>query len=191
ILNLNVLKQGNLEILKIDADTKKPLANAEIKVTINGKDQTVKTNEKGIATIKNITHSTKGTVVEIKAPTGYVLNKTSKDFTIEANKTIKVTLENKEQLGIAKLFKEDLETGNNAQGAATLEGAVYGLYQADGTKIKSVTLKNINGKVQAEVKDLKLGSYYWIEEKAPAGYNLNTNKIHFELVYGDQNQETV
>lgn len=191
ILNLNVLKQGNLEILKIDAKTKKPLANAEIKVTINGKDQTVKTDKNGKATIKNVTHGTKGTVVEIKAPTGYILNKTSKDFTIEANKTIKVTLENKEQLGIAKLFKEDLETGNNAQGAATLEGAVYGLYQADGTKIKSVTLKNINGKVQAEVKDLKLGSYYWIEEKAPAGYNLNTNKIHFELVYGDQNQETV
>ncbi|WP_368265254.1 collagen binding domain-containing protein, partial [Enterococcus innesii] len=191
ILNLNVLKQGNLEILKIDADTKKPLANAEIKVTIDGKDQTVKTNEKGIATIKNITHGTKGTVVEIKAPTGYILNKTSKDFTIEANKTIKMTLENKEQLGIAKLFKEDLETGNNAQGAATLEGAVYGLYQADGKKIKSVTLKNVNGKVQAEVKDLKLGSYYWIEEKAPKGYNLNTNKIHFELVYGGQDKETV
>lgn len=297
VLNLNVLKQGNLEILKIDADTKEPLANAEIKVTIAGKDQTVKTNDKGIATIKNITHGTKGTVVEIKAPTGYILNKTSKDFTIEANKTIKVTLENKaqkgtitidksgvefgknmpsdrytlagnvfevyagstitgdpvdtittndagkaqtkaldlgtytikettastgyvrntatwtveltyagqdveitnvtqnienqEQKGIARIFKEDAETGNNAQGAATLEGAIYGLYQADGKKIKSVTLKNINGKVQAEVRDLKLGSYYWIEEKAPAGYNLNTNKIHFELVYGGQDKETV
>ena len=162
ILNLNVLKQGNLEILKIDADTKEPLANAEIKVTIDGKDQTVKTNEKGIAFVKDIMHGTKGTVVEIKAPTGYVLNKTSQDFAIEANKTIKVTLENKEQLGIARIFKEDEETGNKAQGAATLEGAVYGLYQADGTKIKSVTLKNINGKVQAEVKDLKLGSYYWL-----------------------------
>ncbi|OTO05121.1 VaFE repeat-containing surface-anchored protein [Enterococcus sp. 5B3_DIV0040] len=297
VLNLNVLKQGNLEILKIDADTKKPLANAEIKVTINGKDQTVKTNEKGIATVKNLTHGTKGTVVEIKAPTGYILNKTSKDFTIEANKTIKVTLENKaqqgtitidksgvefgktmpndryalagnvfevfagstasgkpvdtittdvkgkaktkalplgtyavkektasagyvlnptvyvvklsyagqnvaitnadqkienkEQKGIARIFKEDVETGNNAQGAATLEGAVYGLYQADGKKIKSVTLKNINGKVQAEVKDLKLGAYYFLEEKAPVGYNLNTNKIHFELVYGGQDKETV
>lgn len=191
VLNLNVLKQGNLEILKIDADTKKTLANAEIKVTINGKDQTVKTNDKGIATIKNLTHGTKGKVVEIKAPTGYVLNKTSKDFTIEANKTIKVTLENREQKGIARIFKQDAETGNNAQGAATLEGAVYGLYQADGTKIKSVTLKNINGKVQAEVRDLKLGAYYFLEEKAPVGYNLNTNKIHFELVYGDQNKETV
>ncbi|BDP81214.1 VaFE repeat-containing surface-anchored protein [Enterococcus faecium] len=191
ILNLNVLKQGNLEILKIDADTKEPLANAEIKVTIAGKDQTVKTNDKGIATIKNLTHGTKGTVVEIKAPSGYVLNKTSKDFTIEANKTVRVTLENKEQKGIARIFKEDAETGNNAQGAATLEDAVYGLYQADGKKIKSVTLKNINGRVQAEIADLKLGDYYWVEEQAPVGYNLNTNKIHFSLVYGDQNQETV
>ncbi|OOG23225.1 hypothetical protein BZK37_17935 [Enterococcus casseliflavus] len=297
LLRLNVLKQGNLEILKIDADTKEPLANAEIKVTINGKDQTVKTNDKGIATIKNITHGTKGTLVEIKAPSGYVLNNTRKDFTIEANKTIKVTLENdaqkgtitidksgvefgknmpsdrytlagnvfevyagptitgdpvdtittnaagkaqtkaldlgtytikettastgyvrntatwtveltyagqdveitnvtqniknQEQKGIARIFKQDAETGNNAQGAATLEGAVYGLYQADGTKIKSVTLKNINGKVQAEVRDLKLGAYYFLEEKAPVGYNLNTNKIHFELVYGGQDKETV
>ncbi|WP_179189901.1 SpaA isopeptide-forming pilin-related protein, partial [Enterococcus faecium] len=89
ILNLNVLKQGNLEILKIDADTKEPLANAEIKVTIAGKAQTVKTDKNGKATIKNLTHGTKGTVVEIKAPTGYILNKTSKNFTIEANKTIK------------------------------------------------------------------------------------------------------
>ncbi|MDL4883457.1 SpaA isopeptide-forming pilin-related protein, partial [Enterococcus gallinarum] len=96
ILHLNVLKQGNLEIQKIDADTKKPLANAEIKVTINGKDQTVKTDKNGKAMIKNLTHGTKGSVVEVKAPTGYVLNKTSKDFTIEANKTIKVTIENKE-----------------------------------------------------------------------------------------------
>ncbi|MBF0726202.1 VaFE repeat-containing surface-anchored protein [Enterococcus faecalis] len=191
ILHLNVLKQGNLEIQKIDADTKKPLANAEIKVTINGKDQTVKTDKNGKAMIKNLTHGTKGSVVEIKAPTGYVLNKTSKNFTIEANKTIKVVLENQEQKGSARIFKEDAETGNNAQGAATLEGAIYGLYQVDGKKIKSVTLKNINGKVQAEVRDLKLGSYYWLEEKAPAGYNLNTNKIHFELVYGDQNKETV
>ncbi|OTN93656.1 VaFE repeat-containing surface-anchored protein [Enterococcus faecium] len=191
VLNLNVLKQGNLEILKIDADTKAPLANAEIKVMIAGKAQTVKTDKNGKATIKNLTHGTKGTVVEIKAPTGYILNKTSKDFTIEANKTIKIVLENKEQLGIAKLVKEDAETGNNAQGAATLEGAVYGLYQADGKKLQSVTLKTTNGKVQAEVRELKLGSYYWIEEKAPAGYTLNTNKLPFELVYGGQDRETV
>ncbi|OTN95696.1 hypothetical protein A5810_000001, partial [Enterococcus faecium] len=56
VLNLNVLKQGNLEILKIDADTKEPLANAEIKVTIAGKSQTVKTDKNGKATIKNLTH---------------------------------------------------------------------------------------------------------------------------------------
>ncbi|WP_086323512.1 SpaA isopeptide-forming pilin-related protein, partial [Enterococcus faecium] len=190
-LNLNVLKQGNLEILKIDADTKEPLANAEIKVTIAGKDQTVKTDKNGKATIKNLTHGTKGTVVEIKAPIGYILNKTSKDFTIEANKTIKITLENKEQLGIARISKEDAETGDNAQGKASLENAVYGLYQADGKKLQSVTLKTTNGKVQAEVRELKLGKYFWLEEKAPAGYTLNTNKLPFELVYGGQDRETV
>ncbi|EOS7785730.1 VaFE repeat-containing surface-anchored protein [Enterococcus hirae] len=298
VLKLVVLKQGNLEIQKIDADTKKPLANAEIKVTFDGKTQTVKTDANGKATIKNITHGTKGTVVEIKAPTGYVINNVTKNFTVEANKTITVTLENKvqlgsvtlykedtrtgekaygenytlsgavyglysakdnkkiqsvtlqevngkvqatveklalglyyfveekapvgyildqtkhgfelkyggqdketvsisltvkdqAQLGIARIFKEDAETGNQAQGVANLENAVYGLYQADGTKIKSVTLKNINGRVQAEVKDLKLGKYFWLEEQAPIGYNLNTDKLAFELVYGGQDKETV
>ncbi|EOS7964864.1 VaFE repeat-containing surface-anchored protein [Enterococcus hirae] len=190
-LNLNVLKQGNLEIQKIDADTKKPLANAEIKVTFDGKTQTVKTDANGKATIKDLMDGTKGTVVEVNAPMGYVLNNVTKNFTIEANKTVTVVLENKEQLGIARIFKEDAETGNMAQGSASLENAVYGLYQADGTKIKSVTLKNINGRVQAEVKDLKLGAYYWIEEQAPVGYNLNTDKLAFELVYGGQDKETV
>ncbi|EOW1885803.1 VaFE repeat-containing surface-anchored protein, partial [Enterococcus hirae] len=191
ILKLIVLKQGNLEIQKIDADTKKPLANAEIKVTFDGKTQTVKTDANGKATIKDLMDGTKGTVVEVNAPMGYVLNNVTKNFTIEANKTVTVVLENKEQLGIARIFKEDAETGNMAQGSASLENAVYGLYQADGTKIKSVTLKNINGRVQAEVKDLKLGAYYWIEEQAPVGYNLNTDKLAFELVYGGQDKETV
>ena len=191
ILRLNVLKQGNFEIVKIDANTKEPLANAEFKVTMNGKDQIVKTDENGKATIKDILHGTTGTVVEVTAPTGYVINNVSKSFTIQANQTITFTFDNKEQLGIARIIKEDAETGNQAQGAATLENAVYGLYQADGTKIKSVTLKNINGRVQAEITDLKLADYYWLEEQAPVGYNLNTNKIYFSLIYGDQTQETV
>ena len=191
VLKLNVLKQGNLEIVKIDANTKEPLANAEFKVTMNGKDQIVKTDENGKATIKDILHGTTGTVVEVTAPTGYVINNASKSFTIQANQTITLTFDDKEQLGIARIIKEDAETGNQAQGAASLENAVYGLYQADGTKIKSVTLKNINGRVQAEIRDLKLGEYFWLEEKAPTGYNLNTNKIYFSLIYGDQTQETV
>ena len=191
ILKLVVLKQGNLEIVKIDADTKEPLANAEFKVTMNGKDQIVKTDENGRATIKDILHGTTGTVVEVTAPTGYVINNASKSFTIQANQTITLTFDDKEQLGIARIIKEDAEIGNQAQGAAFLENAVYGLYQADGTKIKSVTLKNINGRVQAEIADLKLGDYYWVEEQAPVGYNLNTNKIYFSLIYGDQTQETV
>ena len=40
--------------------------------------------------------------------------------------------------GNIRVFKEDAETGVKAQGAASLENAVYGLYQADGKRLKKL-----------------------------------------------------
>ncbi|WP_181236026.1 SpaA isopeptide-forming pilin-related protein, partial [Enterococcus avium] len=79
--------------------------------------------------------------------------------------------------GNIHVFKEDSETGKTAQGAASLENAVYGLYQADGKKIKEITLKNVNGKVQAEIKDLDPGKYVLKEIKAPKGYVISDEAI--------------
>ncbi|MFZ7298947.1 SpaA isopeptide-forming pilin-related protein, partial [Enterococcus gallinarum] len=79
--------------------------------------------------------------------------------------------------GNIRVFKEDAETSVKAQGASSLNNAVYGLYQADGKKIKEVTLKNVNGKVQAEIKDLDPGKYVLKEIKAPKGYVLSDEAI--------------
>ncbi|MDN3169363.1 SpaA isopeptide-forming pilin-related protein [Enterococcus faecalis] len=86
--------------------------------------------------------------------------------------------------GNIRIFKEDAETGVKAQGAATLENAVYGLYQADGKKIKEITLKNVNGKVQAEIKDLDPGKYVLKEIKAPKGYVLSDEAIEIVVEPG-------
>ena len=86
--------------------------------------------------------------------------------------------------GNIRVFKEDAETGVKAQGAASLENAVYGLYQADGKKIKEITLKNINGKVQAEIKDLDPGKYVLKEIKAPKGYVLSDETIEIVVEPG-------
>ncbi|MGN9410194.1 SpaA isopeptide-forming pilin-related protein, partial [Enterococcus faecium] len=65
-----------------------------------------------------------------------------------------------------------------------LENAVYGLYQANGKKIKEITLKNINGKVQAEIKDLDPGKYVLKEIKAPKGYVLSDEAIEIVVEPG-------
>ena len=87
--------------------------------------------------------------------------------------------------GNVKIIKEDAETGNKAQGKATLEGAKYGLYKEDGTKVAEVTLKNVNGKVQAEVKDLEPIKYYFQELVAPNGYTLSTDKLFVTIPAGE------
>ncbi|MDO6299354.1 SpaA isopeptide-forming pilin-related protein [Enterococcus gallinarum] len=86
--------------------------------------------------------------------------------------------------GNIRVFKEDAETGVKAQGAASLENAVYGLYQANRKKIKEITLKNINGKVQAEIKDLDPGKYVLKEIKAPKGYVLSDEAIEIVVEPG-------
>ncbi len=86
--------------------------------------------------------------------------------------------------GNIRVFKEDAETGVKAQGVASLENAVYGLYQANGKKIKEITLKNINGKVQAEIKDLDPGKYVLKEIKAPKGYVLSDEAIEIVVEPG-------
>lgn len=86
--------------------------------------------------------------------------------------------------GNIRVFKEDAETGVKAQGAASLENAVYGLYQANGKKIKEITLKNINGKVQAEIKDLDPSKYVLKEIKAPKGYVLSDEAIEIVVEPG-------
>ena len=98
-----------------------------------------------------------------------------------------------------QLVKEDAETGKTAQGDATLEGAVYGLYAREdivhpdgkagvlyeaGTKIAELTT-DAEGK--AKVGDLYLGKYYVKELKASEGYLLDTKEYDLDCSYeGDQ-----
>lgn len=65
----------------------------------------------------------------------------------------------------------------------SLNGAVYGIYTSTGTRVGAITTDG-NGK--GTLQNLKLGSYYALEEKAPAGYILNTAKLPFELKYAGQ-----
>lgn len=183
-VKVKIIKLGNLQATKIDEDTGKPLANAKLKFEYSGTSKEVVTDSNGLATIKDIPEGTTVTVTEVTAPNGYVNKGEIKKVTIKPNETISVTLGNKEQLGQVYLEKTGKDFGTTMPNDFyTLSGAVYDIYKSDGTKVSSMTT-DVYGKALSV--PLKLGKYYALESKAPAGYQLNKNKIPFELKYAGQ-----
>lgn len=186
-VKVNVIKLGNLQVTKIDEETGTPLANAKLKFEYSGTSKEVVTDSNGVATMKDIPEGTMVTVSEVTAPNGYVNKGEIKKVTIKPNATITVTLGNKEQLGQVQLEKTGKDFGISMPNKYySLGGAVYDIYKSDGTKISTMTT-DTNGK--ATSVPLKLGNYYALETKAPAGYQLNKEKIPFELNYAGQTVE--
>ncbi|EGP5536874.1 SpaA isopeptide-forming pilin-related protein [Enterococcus faecium] len=187
--NINVLKNGNARIRKVDETTKQPLAGAVFRFTTSdGQSREITTGSDGYATWNDLLVDTRVTIQEIKAPNGYILNSTPQTITIRANETTTVTMDNKEQLANLTVIKEDEETGNTPQGAAQLIGAVYELTDGNGASVAKLTMEDVNGVAQAELKGLKLGTYYLQEIEPPKGYNLDPTKYTVQLTYAGQNE---
>ena len=190
IINIRVLKNGKGKIVKKD-EKGQPVAGAVFEVTnkSDGSKKTLTTGPNGEVE-GEWTHGTVLSVKEIQAPKGYVKDNLVKEITIEANQTKTVEFTNKHQKTRLTLIKEDAETGNKAQGRASLEGAVYGLFRENGAKVTEVSLnKASNGKIQGVIDNLDLGKYYVQELQAPKGYQLNSEKISVTLDYQGQDVE--
>ncbi|MBC1377404.1 MSCRAMM family protein [Listeria innocua] len=146
------------------------------------------TDEKGYAESSSLSLG-QYYLLEEKAPSGYLLSEEKLPFEIKyAGQDVAVTntevqAVDVEQKGTAKLIKEDAETGDIAQGKATLDGAVYELYRSSDDKlIDTVTIEN----GQAQSDNLLLDSYYWLEKEAPTGYLLDKEKYAFDLTYNSE-----
>lgn len=146
------------------------------------------TDEKGYAESSSLSLG-QYYLLEEKAPSGYLLSEEKLAFEIKyAGQDVAVTntevqAVDVEQKGTAKLIKEDAETGDIAQGKATLDGAVYELYRSSDDKlIDTVTIEN----GQAQSDNLLLDSYYWLEKEAPTGYLLDKEKHAFDLTYNSE-----
>ncbi|EOS7866231.1 LPXTG cell wall anchor domain-containing protein [Enterococcus hirae] len=189
-VNIKVLKNGNAKIKKVDADTGKAISGAKFKLSYGGKQVEVVTNSNGEADLKDVSHGTKVTIQEIQAANGYVINKTPQTVTIEANQTVTATFKNKKQVGRLELVKKDKETGNQPQGSARLDGAVYGLFETNGQKVKEVTLKKSGDKVTGSFENMQIMHDYYVQEiKAPEGYNLDPTKYPVNISYAGQEKE--
>ena len=153
---------------------------------------------------------------EIKAPAGYVLNKTPHKFSVnqesQENGMIVVKFANKAQKGKVILNKtgevatgskiKDTEYGKQYEfeySQKPLAGSEFNviatkdIITGDGTMyhqkgdIAGTATTDENGKLT--IGDLHLGSYALVETKAPKGYVLDWKEYPFELTYAGQEVE--
>ncbi|PWX45627.1 MSCRAMM family protein, partial [Clostridium perfringens] len=121
---------ANMELLKLDKETNKPLAKIEFKVTaldgfMKGKTWDLKSDNKGLVSLKGLEYGNYR-VDEVKTLWNYVLNKEPIFFSVKENgKTIKLQMTNKKIRGSVELFKFDKDTNR------PLEGVKFDLLNGD------------------------------------------------------------
>lgn len=203
----NNWKQGKIQVVKKDAESNKVVKKAgtvfDIYNTNNVKLTSITTNEKGVAISGLLDYGTYY-VKEQKSPNKYTIKvEVSENIgVVENGKTYEISVLNTRVKGSVTISKEDTKTGKQAQGEATLEGAVYGLYArtpildpADDSIIYNTDVKVgelvTNKQANARMDNLYLGQYYLKELQPSKGYTLDTTRYEFDLNYENQNVKIV
>ena len=170
---------GSLKLRKTDTGGKL-LDGAVFHVSGNGYDRDV-TVTNGEITVNELPIGDY-TVTEKTAPNGYLVNVAPFKTTVSANQTAETTITDEAPTGKISIKKSDSK--GNVQGEASLEGAEYTVYGADGQEVGKITTdKDGNGSLE----NLILGTYTVKETKAPEAYDLDWNTYTVELTYKDQN----
>lgn len=170
---------GSLKLRKTDTGGKL-LNGAVFHVSGNGYEQDV-TVENGEITVNELPIG-EYTITEKTAPNGYLVNVAPFKATVSAGQTAETTITDEAPTGKISIKKSDSK--GNVQGEASLEGAEYTVYGADGQEVGKITTdKDGNGTLE----NLVLGTYTVKETKAPEAYDLDWNTYTVELTYKDQN----
>ena len=173
-VTVNVKRKGTVDVLKVDADTKKPLANATFRFTYDGKTTDVKSGTDGKAKLGERLKA--GSVVKVKeitAPSGYKLNGTEFSITVGENTNVSKTWTNERLAGAVELTKiADVDQ-------KSLDGVVFTLYKSDGSILQDNLKTDTNG--QLKVKDLSLGSYYFKEKASLVGFETDSKNYSFTI----------
>ena len=128
------------------------------------------------------------TVKETIAPYGYTLNDEVFTATLsDTGQTViydDVEVSEAPQTGTIAITKRDSETGDSSQGDASLNGAVFEIYDSDGNLAAQL---DCGDTCEATSKPLPLGTFTIKEVQAPEGYLLNNTVYTVEIEYSNQN----
>ncbi|UUV98944.1 SpaA isopeptide-forming pilin-related protein [Vagococcus luciliae] len=170
--------KGSMLLEKVNA-SKEPLSGAVFNlldgVTKEVLREALSVDEKGKLSIEELAPGNYE-LEEVKAPTGYMINKENVEFTIsdksvDQPETIKETFVN---------YKTQVEFKKTDVDGQPLKDATFDLYdKANGTKIKENLVSDQTGKIALD--NLSPGEYELVETKAPTGYILNTEKVSFKV----------
>lgn len=171
---LNILKTGKLEFTKTDISESKTLPDTLIEIYTEN-DELVfsgRTNSEGKITIDRLPQG-KYYILEKEAPVGYKLNEEKMYFEIlENGEIIKATMKDEDITGTLKFTKVDFSTDE------ALPNTLIEIYNENDELVFSGRTDE-NGMITIE--GLKYGKYYILEKEAPEGYELNTEKMWFEI----------
>ncbi|WP_083712053.1 SpaA isopeptide-forming pilin-related protein [Massiliimalia massiliensis] len=168
-LKLNVAA-GDLIVSKTAEDGAK--SGFKFQVTGNGIDETVTTGSNGKATLSDIPAG-KYTVKESSVNDKYV-TPAQQTVTVPAGSSVTASFTNKLKKFQVSLVKKDSESSSNPQGNASLDGAVYGLYEKDGTLLEKLITSN-GGKASSSYYPCQDGAYIQ-EITPPKGYLKDSTK---------------
>ncbi|MFY0163361.1 SpaA isopeptide-forming pilin-related protein [Bacillus anthracis] len=169
-------EKGNLQIKKVDENNENiVLKDAKFDVIDkeNNVVDTVTTNEKGIAEVKDLPFGDYF-VKEISAPEGYIKIDAPVKVTIDNTNIIEFVIKNTKKLenGQLKLLKKDSESGQ------LLPGAKFDVIDKDGKVVETIVTDD---KGEALSKQLPVGSYTLKEVEAPKGYELSSSSVSVDV----------
>ena len=170
-------KQLGVQIIKIDSQTKQPLAGAEFEIWNTSASSSTSVSSGSPAGVLVGTYTTnnngvinvvleEGTyeIIETKAPEGYQIDSHKQDIVVKDGEQISVTFTNTKIIGL-EILKID------AVSKKPLQGAIFDVSKPNGEHVGTYTTDS-NGYIM--VSNLASGTYVITEKEAPYGYALDS-----------------
>jgi len=172
----NYLEKGNLEFTKKDLTSGKEIPNVKAEVYTETDELIFSgiTDENGKIIIENLFVG-KFYIIETEPATGYRLSDEKVYFEIlKDGQIVKAEMTNEKITGTLEFTKEDLSTGE------ALPNTLVEIYDAETDELVFSGRTDENGKIIIE--GLEYGKYYILEKEAPEGYQLNEERMYFEIL---------
>ena len=176
-------KRPGIMIQKIDAESRKPLANAVFRLEHANGDvirEDITTGEDGTAYIEGL-DAGDYVVTEVTAPAGYILDIEPRTISVVPGETYTLTFENVRLPGLL-ITKIDGDTGE------ALQGATFKITRGDGSVVRENAVTDASGLIH--LPELETGTYIITEIKAPDGYVIDETPKTVELREGQTYEVT-